>query len=319
MNRRLIKYDFGPLKSSFAIELKLIFTATSLGRANHDLGSPAEPVKQTEPLGKVPEYYEHSIWPVLIAFATGIALTGFFLLMKGLIIPAGLLMTLSAGAVLVGFLYSDTKNWASTVTKSFGRIPRDSVLGAFPVDINLTIQLIILTELLLFGGAFGMYFAIRARFTFWPPVGSPILDDSIARIQTLILISSSILIEWAVSQLKKGKQRSFKAGLVGTTILGALFPILQFGYEWPRLLLNGILTPADGVFGATFFLLTGIHGAHVIAGVLAYGFVGVRAFMGQYSPKNHGFVEATSTYWHFVHIIWLFLFALLWQGSRILG
>ena len=98
-----------------------------------------------------------------------------------------------------------------------------------------------------------------------------------------------------------------------------MFPILQFGYEWPRLLLNGILTPADGFFGASFFLLTGIHGAHVIAGVIAYVFVGTRAFMGQYSPKNHGFVEATSTYWHFVHIIWLLLFALLWQGSRILG
>ena len=98
-----------------------------------------------------------------------------------------------------------------------------------------------------------MYFTIRARFTLWPPVGSPILDDSIARIQTLILISSSILIERAISQLKKGRQRAFKAGLVGTTILGALFPILQFGYEWPRLLLNGILTPADGFFGQASF------------------------------------------------------------------
>jgi cytochrome c oxidase subunit 3 len=135
----------------------------------------------------------------------------------------------------------------------------------------------------------------------------------------LVLISSSVLIEWAIWQLKQGRNRAFKAGLVGTTILGSLFPILQFGYEWPRLLLNGILTPAAGFFGATFFLLTGIHGAHVLVGVIAYALVDVRAFMGQYSAKNHGFVEATSTYWHFVHIIWLLLFALLWQGSRILG
>lgn len=239
--------------------------------------------------------------------------------MKGFILPAGLLMTMSFVAVLAGFLYSDTRNWASAISKSLGRLPRDSIIGAFPVDINLTIQLIILTELLLFGGAFGMYFAIRARFSFWPPLGSPILDDFIPKFQTLILISSSILIEWAISQLKKGKDRAFKAGLVGTTILGALFPILQFGYEWPRLLLNGILTPASGFYGASFFLLTGIHGAHVLAGVVTYAFVDVRAFMGQYSAKNHGFVEATSTYWHFVHIIWLFLFALLWQGGRILG
>ena len=244
-------------------------------------------------------------------------MTGLFLLMKGVIIPAGILMTLSFCAVLAGFLYSDTSNWASTVSKSVGRIPRDSVLGAFPVDISLTIQLIIMTELLLFGGAFAMYFTIRARFLVWPPTGAPVLEDFIPRIQTLVLISSSVLIEWAIWQLKQGRDRAFKAGLIGTTILGSLFPILQFGYEWPRLLLNGILTPASGFFGASFFLLTGIHGAHVIVGVIAYVLVDVRAFMGQYSAKNHGFVQATSTYWHFVHIIWLLLFALLWQGSRI--
>jgi cytochrome c oxidase subunit 3 len=248
----------------------------------------------------------------------GIALTGLFLALKGFIVLAGLLMMASFAIVLGGFLYSDTRNWSSAVRK-LGRIPRDTIVGAFPVDINLTIQLILLTELLLFGGAFGMYFAIRSHFTFWPPAGAPVLDDFIPRLQTLILISSSVLIEWAVWQLKLGRVGAFKVGLVGTTVLGSLFPFLQFGFEWPRLLLGGILTPANGFFGASFFLLTGIHGAHVLVGVIAYVYVVARSFMGQYSAKNYGFVEATSTYWHFVHIIWLFLFALLWQGSRILG
>jgi len=275
--------------------------------------SPAQPEEH------VPEYLEHSAWPVLIALATGVALTGLFFLFKHLVLLAGTLMMLSFGAVLVGFLYSETKNWASAVSKSLPRLPRDTILGPFPVDISLTIQIIILTELLLFGGAFGMYFAIRLQFPFWPPAGTPILDDFIARIQTLVLISSSVLVEWAVWQLKRGRQRAFKAGIVGTTILGSLFPILQFGFEWPHLILNNILTPASGFFGATFFLLTGIHGAHVVAGVIAYVYTDIRAFMGQYSPKNHGFVEASSTYWHFVHIIWLVLFALMWQGSRLLG
>jgi heme/copper-type cytochrome/quinol oxidase subunit 3 len=241
-------------------------------------------------------------------------MTGLFFLFKGLVLLAGFLMMLSFGAVLVAFLYSDTKNWASALP----RLPRDTLRGPFPVDITLTIQIIILTELLLFGGAFGMYFAIRAQFPLWPPPGAPILDDTIARIQTLILISSSLLVEWAVWQLKQGKQKAFKAGMIGTTILGSLFPILQFGFEWPNLILNKILTPASGFFGASFFLLTGIHGAHVVAGVICYVYTDIRAFMGQYSAKNHGFVEATSTYWHFVHIIWLFLFALMWQGSRLL-
>ncbi|MGO9643865.1 MAG: heme-copper oxidase subunit III, partial [Candidatus Bathyarchaeia archaeon] len=270
-----------------------------------------------EPSHEVPEYYEHSFWPVLIAAATGVAMTGIFLLLKGLVLYAGILMTLSFVAVIVIFLYSDTKNWSATLSK-LGRIPRDTVIGGFPVDITLTIQIIIMTELLLFGGAFAMYFAIRVRMGVWPPLGTPILSDTIARVQTLILISSSILVEWAISKLKQGNQKAFRAGLIGTTILGAMFPILQFGFEWPHLLLDNILTPSTNLFGAMFFLLTGIHGVHVVVGVLAFAYTDIRAFMGQYSPKNHGFVEATSTYWHFVHIIWLFLFALMWQGSRLL-
>ena len=260
--------------------------------------------------------YESSIWPALIAFATGLSAVGFFFLMKGVMLVAGFLLVSASALILGGFLYSDTRNWSSTLSK-LGRIPRDTLVGAFPVDINLTIQIIIMTELLLFGGAFAMYFAIREQFAIWPPPGTPILDDLIARAQTLILISSSILVEWAIWQLKHGRMRAFKAGLIGTTMLGALFPILQFGFEWPHLILNNILTPATNFFGATFYLLTGIHGAHVLVGVIAYCYTDVRALMGQYSPKNHGFVEATSTYWHFVHIIWLFLFALMWQGGRV--
>jgi cytochrome c oxidase subunit 3 len=277
------------------------------------LGTAAEPSHE----GEIPEYYEHSFWPVLIAAATGVAMTGIFLLLKGMVLYAGILMTLSFVAIIVIFLYSDTKNWSAALSK-LGRIPRDTVIGGFPVDITLTIQIIIMTELLLFGGAFAMYFAIRVRMGVWPPLGTPILSDTIARVQTLILISSSILVEWAISKLKQGNQKAFRAGLIGTTILGAMFPILQFGFEWPHLLLENILTPSTNLFGAMFFLLTGIHGVHVVVGVLAFAYTDVRAFMGQYSPKNHGFVEATSTYWHFVHIIWLFLFALMWQGSRLL-
>jgi len=233
-------------------------------------------------------------------------------------VHAAALMAFAFIIVLVGFFYSDARNWASGMKRSFGHIRPDVTLTP-PVDINLTIQIILLTELLLFGGAFGMYFAIRAQFAVWPPPGTPILDDFIASLQTLVLISSSILVEWAVWQLKKGKVAAFKFGLLGTTILAALFPFLQFGFEWPELLLGNILTPATNFFGASFFLLTGIHGAHVLAGVIAFVYTDIRAGMGQYSAKNHGFVEAASTYWHFVHIVWLFLFALMWQAGRVAG
>jgi len=296
----------------------LIFAAAAHLERFREMGSASHP-SSDELEESSPEYLEHSIWPFLIAMAVGAAMVGLFLLVKGVVYPAAFLLMLSFAAVLGGFLYSDTRHWRSAVSQTLGKAQAGGVIGPFPVDINLTIQLIILTEILLFGGAFAMYFAIRVQFPYWPPAGAPILDDTIAKAQTLILISSSILVEWAIWQLKKGHQHRFRVGLVGTTILASLFPILQFGFEWPHLILDKILTPSSGFFGATFFLLTGIHGAHVVAGVIAYLYTDSRAFMGQYSPKNYGFAEATSTYWHFVHIIWLLLFALLWQGSRIIG
>ena len=181
-----------------------------------------ESAAETSHEKEAPEYYENSIWPALVAFATGLAAVGFFFLMKRMILVAGFLAVLASAVIIAGFFYSDTRNWTSAISK-LGKIPRDSLVGSFPVDINLTIQIIIMTELLLFGGAFAMYFAIREQFVLWPPPGTPILDDFIARVQTLILISSSILVEWAIWQLKQGKMKAFKAGLIGTTILGAGF------------------------------------------------------------------------------------------------
>ena len=106
-----------------------------------------------------------------------------------------------------------------------------------------------------------------------------------------------------------------KFGFLGAVILGLGFVVIQMGYEWPNLLTTGELTPRDGLFGASFFLLTGIHGVHVIAGVIANSVVTIKAFRNQFDEKNHGFLEAAGTYWHFVHIVWLFLFAFLWQDG----
>jgi len=268
---------------------------------------------------QTPEYYEHNIWPFLIAMAIGVAMFGLFMLMKGFVFPAALLLMLSFCAVIGGFLYSETKNWRSSILTAFGGMRGGIDLGPFPVDINLTIQLIILTEILLFGGAFAMYFGIRLQFPFWPPAGAPVLDTSIAKVQTLFLISSSILAEWSIWKLRKGNDKAFRFGLIGTTILGGFFPVLQFGLEWPHLILNHILTPSTGFFGASFYLLTGIHGAHVTAGVIAYCYADIRAFMGQYTAKNHGFIDAAVTYWQFVDLIWVLLFALMWQGTWVLS
>jgi heme/copper-type cytochrome/quinol oxidase subunit 3 len=246
--------------------------------------------------------------------STGVLVVGVILLLKGLSPVAGVLLVGYFAAVIVAFIYHDVTKWSSVIRRSLGRVPKGSIIGPNEVDIGLTIQMLLFTEFVFFGGAFGMYFYIRSTFPLWPPAGAPVLDDFIPRLQTLILISSSILIEWAVWQIRQGNQGRFKAGLIGTTVLGSLFSVLQLGVEYPHLIFNSILTPASGFFGASFYLLTGVHGSHVIAGIVAYSVASARALVGHYSERNYGFVEAAATYWHFVHIIWLFLFALIWHG-----
>jgi heme/copper-type cytochrome/quinol oxidase subunit 3 len=264
----------------------------------------------------IPPHYHYSIWPAIVGLSAGVLVAGVILLLKGFSMIAGLVLVGYFTAVLVSFFAYDTRKWSSWVSKSLGRIPRGSIIGPYPVDIGLTIQMLLFTEFVFFGGAFGTYFYIRSSFPAWPPpnyVG--ILDDFIPRVQTLVLITSSILIEWAIWQLKRGRQTAFRIGLIVTTILGSMFSVLQLGFEYPHLLYELNFTPASGFYGASFYILTGIHGAHVLAGIAAYLVTTTRALAGHYSQRNYGFVEAAGTYWHFVHIIWLFLFALIWHGA----
>jgi heme/copper-type cytochrome/quinol oxidase subunit 3 len=182
-------------------------------------------------------------------------------------------------------------------------------------DVGFPTALFLLSEIAFFGGAFVAYFYLRSAYAVWPPEGLHHLDVAIPSIQTGLLIVSSIMIEWSTAGVKKGNQTAVKFGFLGAVILGLGFVVIQMGYEWPNLLTTGELTPRDGLFGASFFLLTGIHGVHVIAGVIANSVVTIKAFRNQFDEKNHGFLEAAGTYWHFVHIVWLFLFAFLWQDG----
>ena len=182
-------------------------------------------------------------------------------------------------------------------------------------DVGFPTALFILSEIAFFGGAFIAYFYLRSSYAIWPPEGIHHLDVAIPSIQTALLIASSIMIEWSTAGVKKGNNTAVKYGFLGAVILGLGFAVIQMGYEWPHLLTSGELTPQDGLFGASFFLLTGIHGVHVIAGVIANIIVTIKAFKNQFDEENHGFLEAAGTYWHFVHIVWLFLFAFLWQDG----
>jgi len=265
------------------------------------------------------EHAEESYWPVIVALSVGSLVAGIITLLKGIGQILGITLTAVFIILFTFFIYKEIKQWPRISSMSVTRIK----MGGIKKDPNIVgsvgmpLFLFLVTEIMLFGGAFGTYFFLSSKYHIWPPQGTPHLDQLIPTIQTGVLILSSLMIEYAQSAVKKGKQNLVKISCIGTTILGAIFLILQFGIEWPHLLFDGVLSPSDGLFGASFFVLTGIHGLHVVAGVAALLVVSIRAIMGQFSEENHGFLEAASVYWHFVHIVWLFLFALLWQGALV--
>lgn len=260
----------------------------------------------------------YDYWPAIIGLSVAVLVAGIILLLKGAGLPGGLIILVYFAALVAAFLYQEVRRWPAVSSKAMSEIQeRVGIVGEPEVigSIGYPIAIFLFTEVMFFAGAFAMYFYTRfSFFPTWPPPGAPILDIFIPTIQTGFLIASSIMIEWAVASVKKGNQLGVKMGVLGCLVLGTGFFVLQFGFEWPHLLDHHILSLKD-FYGASFFLLTGIHGSHVFGGMLALSVTSVRAFLGQFTEKSHGFLEAVSTYWHFVHIVWLFLFAFLFQGG----
>ena len=172
-----------------------------------------------------------------------------------------------------------------------------SVLGMF---------LFIASEIMLFGAFFTVYFFDRVvNNPFdgqWPPEGfhRPVF---VALINTLILVSSSATMHWADTSIKKGNRAGLQAGLVLTLCLGATFLATQV-IEYHRL---GFATK-DTSFAATFFGLTGLHGAHVFIGLTILLVMTIRAFRGHFSPEHHHGVEIGGIYWHFVDVMWIVVY-----------
>ena len=170
-----------------------------------------------------------------------------------------------------------------------------AVLGMF---------LFIASEIMLFGSFFTVYFFDRVVNNThpWPPepFHRPVF---VAGVNTLILVTSSFTMHWADTSIKKGNRAGLQAGLVLTVLLGLTFLLTQV-IEYHRLGFN----TSDTAFAATFFGLTGLHGAHVFVGLSILAVMTVRAFRGHFSPEHHHGVEIGGIYWHFVDVMWIVVF-----------
>lgn len=178
--------------------------------------------------------------------------------------------------------------------------------------------LFIASEVMFFGGLFAAYFIGRADSPEWPPesllspeqVASGVkleVEFALPFIATLLLITSSITIQWAVFQIQKGNRTGLIWGLFISITLGLIFLVMQM-YDYSQLAFSA----RDTVYGTTFYTLTGFHGAHVAGGIIFMAVVLARSMGGQFSAAHHEAVEACSFYWHFVDVVWIALFITLY-------
>ena len=174
---------------------------------------------------------------------------------------------------------------------------------------KFTMWLFLASEVMFFTGLIATYIAIRFGGADWPVVSQK-LNVPLVALNTFILIVSSVTMVMAFAAIENGDQKGLTKFLIATAALGALFVSIQ-GFEWSSLLAEGT-SANNSLFGATFFTLTGFHGAHVSGGVLALLLVIFRSMRGRYTLADHQGIELMGLYWHFVDVVWIILFTVLY-------
>ncbi|MEF8700796.1 MAG: cytochrome c oxidase subunit 3 [Candidatus Accumulibacter sp. UW25] len=261
-----------------------------------------------------------SYWPIVGSFALLGLASGFILVLAK---QAGGAWIMALGALLLIYMLV---GW-------FGSVIREGQAGLLEgqVDVSFRWGMVwfIFSEVMFFAGFFGALFYARnvavpdlaqAQILWpgytdaWPTAGPALLDPftpmgawGIPAINTLILLSSGLTVTWAHWGLKAGRRGQLKLGLLLTIILGLLFIALQ-AYEY----LETDFTIRTGIYGATFYMLTGFHGLHVSLGAIMLMVITGRVFAGHFNATQHFGFEAVSWYWHFVDVVWLLLFVFVY-------
>jgi cytochrome c oxidase subunit III len=218
----------------------------------------------------------------------------------------------------------------------FGNVIRESEGGKYNKRVDASFRWgmswFIFSEVMFFAAFFGALFYVRVlavpdlgglepRALLWPGFSaqwptagpgfaeqfSPMAAWGIPAINTLILLSSGATITWAHWGLLKDNRAQLTIGLIATIALGALFLSLQ-AYEYIHAYTELNLKLSTGVYGSTFFMLTGFHGMHVTIGATMLIVILFRVLAGHFRPDHHFAFEGVAWYWHFVDVVWLFLF-----------
>ncbi len=292
-------------------------------------------------MSETPRYYvpHSSVWPIVGAFALFVTVFGAANFIHqstekvateggigGLILLVGL-------ALMVFMLFG----W-------FGTVVRESLQGMVSPQLDRSYRMgmawFIVSEVMFFAAFFGALFYARVisvpwlagaghrletHLLLWPDFAdtwplfmTPDGTSTVAMgawglpfINTVILVTSSMTVTFAHWALKKDQRLALILWLALTVMLGSIFLTLQV-IEYMHAYTELGLSLGSGIYGSTFFMLTGFHGAHVTLGATILAVILVRCIKGHFTPDNHFAFEAASWYWHFVDVVWLFLFTFVY-------
>ena len=287
--------------------------------------------------GNKDSYYlpSPSYWPIVGSLALFLMATGFILMLNKS--DAGGMTLLAGVAILLFMMYG----W-------FGDVIRESEAGLYNKQVDKSFRIgmswFILSEVAFFAAFFGALFYARVLSVpwlgsgetmaqLWPnfvaswPSGSPGVEQvsgpgsthkftpmgawGIPAINTLLLLTSGATLTWAHWGLLKNKRSQLVWGMVLTILLAVTFIGFQ-AYEYYHAYNDLGLTMGAGIYGATFFMLTGFHGFHVMLGTAMLTVILVRSMKGHFKPESHFGFEGVAWYWHFVDVVWLGLFVFVY-------
>lgn len=176
----------------------------------------------------------------------------------------------------------------------------------------LGMMLFIASEVMFFAALFAAYFNAKATLPIFPPEGTEFITPiPIPIIATIILVISSFTMQWGTMRIRAGDRTGLNRAVAITLVLGIIFLGMQM-YDYYLLITHDDFGIDSGVYGTLFYTLTGFHGAHVLGGVIGLGVILSRGLAGQFSQKHHVAVEAVHYYWHFVDVVWILLFLVIY-------
>jgi len=273
-----------------------------------------------------------SPWPLIGAISATVMALGGVTWLKGLFGPqaSGVLAPHTPYlffAGLAGVLYT-MFGWWRDVVKEANEGDHTPVVS---IGLRYGMILFIASEVMFFVAWFWMFFEmalfhhvrtlssieeVRNAWTTWPPHGVETVPAwNLPLVNTLTLLLSGTTVTWAHHALQQDDRRGAKIGLLLTILLGMLFTSIQ-AYEYTHIVTHKEFFSAEaansGLYGSAFFMATGFHGFHVIIGTIFLTVCLIRLLMGGFSAKQHFGFEAAAWYWHFVDVVWLFLFAFIY-------